>query len=84
MELGLFVEPQMGGSYKRLVEIAKWSEATGLDAFARSDHYLHMEHSADATDALVSLGGVATATQSIRLLTLVSPLSRQSHSGIPR
>jgi alkanesulfonate monooxygenase SsuD/methylene tetrahydromethanopterin reductase-like flavin-dependent oxidoreductase (luciferase family) len=75
MEFGLFVEPQMGGSYKRLVEIAKWAEATGLDAFARSDHYLHMEHSADATDALVSLGGVATATRSIRLLTLVSPIS---------
>jgi alkanesulfonate monooxygenase SsuD/methylene tetrahydromethanopterin reductase-like flavin-dependent oxidoreductase (luciferase family) len=75
MEFGLFVEPQMGGSYKRLVEIAKWAEDSGLDAFARSDHYLHMEHSADATDALVSLGGIAAETQSIRLLTLVSPIS---------
>ncbi|MGI9584634.1 MAG: LLM class flavin-dependent oxidoreductase [Acidimicrobiia bacterium] len=75
MELGLFIEPQMGGSYQRLVELATWSEDFGLDAFARSDHYLHMDHSADATDALVSLAGVATATRSIRLSTLVSPIS---------
>jgi alkanesulfonate monooxygenase SsuD/methylene tetrahydromethanopterin reductase-like flavin-dependent oxidoreductase (luciferase family) len=75
MELGLFVEPQMGGSYRRLVELATWAEDFGLDAFARSDHYLHMEHSADASDALVSLGGIATATRSIRLATLVSPVS---------
>jgi alkanesulfonate monooxygenase SsuD/methylene tetrahydromethanopterin reductase-like flavin-dependent oxidoreductase (luciferase family) len=75
VELGLFVEPQMGGSYRRLVEIARWAERFGLDAFARSDHYLHMDHSAHATDALVSLGGVAIETETIRLLTLVSPIT---------
>jgi alkanesulfonate monooxygenase SsuD/methylene tetrahydromethanopterin reductase-like flavin-dependent oxidoreductase (luciferase family) len=75
MELGLFVEPQMGGSYRRLVELARWAEDFGLDAFARSDHYLHMDHTADATDALVSLAGVAVETSSIRLVTLVSPIT---------
>jgi alkanesulfonate monooxygenase SsuD/methylene tetrahydromethanopterin reductase-like flavin-dependent oxidoreductase (luciferase family) len=75
MELGLFVEPQMGGSYRRLVELARWAEDFGLDAFARSDHYLHMDHTADATDALVSLGGVAVETSRIRLVTLVSPVT---------
>lgn len=75
MELGLFVEPQMGGSYRRLVELACWAEDFGLDAFARSDHYLHMDHTADATDALVSLAGVAVETSSIRLVTLVSPIT---------
>ena len=75
MELGLFVEPQMGGSYDRLVELARWAEDFGLDAFARSDHYLHMDHSADATDALVSLAGVAVETSRIRLVTLVSPIT---------
>ncbi len=75
MELGLFVEPQMGGTYRRLVELARWAEHFGLDAFARSDHYLHMEHSAHATDALVSLGGVAVETETIRLVTLVSPIT---------
>lgn len=81
MELGLFVEPQMGGSYRRLVEIAQWAERFGLDAFARSDHYLHMERSAHATDALVSLGGVAIETETIRLLTLVSPITFR-HPGV--
>jgi len=75
MELGLFVEPQMGGSYGRLVELARWAEDFGLDAFARSDHYLHMDHSANATDALVSLAGVAVETSTIRLVTLVSPIT---------
>lgn len=65
----------MGGSYRRLVELAQWAEDLGLDAFARSDHYLHRDHSADATDALVSLAGVAVETQSIRLVTLVSPIT---------
>ena len=65
----------MGGSYRRLVELAQWAERFGLDAFARSDHYLHMEHSAHATDALVSLAGVAVETETIRLLTLVSPIT---------
>lgn len=75
MELGLFVEPQMGGSYRRLVELAKWAEDFGLDVFARSDHYLHMDHTADATDALVSIAGVAIETSTIRLATLVSPIT---------
>jgi len=75
MELGLFVEPQLGGSYRRLVELAKWAENNGLDAFARSDHYLHGETSAHATDAMVSLAGVASETESIKLISLVSPIT---------
>ena len=75
MELGLFTEPQLGGSYRRLVELAQWAEDNGLDAFARSDHYLHGETTAHATDALVSLAGVASETDSIRLITLVSPIT---------
>lgn len=75
MELGLFVEPQLGGSYQRLVELAQWAETRGLEAFARSDHYFHREVTAHATDALVALAGVATATNTIRLVTLVSPIT---------
>lgn len=75
MELGLFVEPQVGGTYGELVELAAWSEVNGLDVFARSDHYLNMDASAPTTDALVAFGGVAAATNRIRLVTLVSPLT---------
>ena len=75
MEFGLFVEPQVGGTYRRLVELAQWAEAHGFAAFARSDHYLNMAESAPTTDALVSLGAVAVETSTIRLVTLVSPLT---------
>jgi alkanesulfonate monooxygenase SsuD/methylene tetrahydromethanopterin reductase-like flavin-dependent oxidoreductase (luciferase family) len=81
MELGLFVEPQLGGSYRRLVELAQWSEYRGLDTFARSDHYLHGGTSAHATDAMTSLAGVASETNSIRLMTLVSPITFR-HPGV--
>jgi alkanesulfonate monooxygenase SsuD/methylene tetrahydromethanopterin reductase-like flavin-dependent oxidoreductase (luciferase family) len=75
MELGLMVEPQVGGSYTRLREIAVWAEEQGLDAFARSDHYLDQERSAPATDALTTFGGLAEATESIQLVVLVTPLT---------
>jgi alkanesulfonate monooxygenase SsuD/methylene tetrahydromethanopterin reductase-like flavin-dependent oxidoreductase (luciferase family) len=53
----------------------------GLAAFARSDHYLHGETTAHATDAMVSLAGVASETDSIRLMTLVSPITFR-HPGV--
>lgn len=81
MELGLFVEPQMGGSYRRLVELAQWAEAKGLASFARSDHYLAGDSSFPATDALVSYGGLAVETDRIRLVTLVSPITFR-HPGV--
>lgn len=75
MELGLMVEPQIGGTYDRLREIARWAEEQGLDAFARSDHYLDHARSAPATDALTTFGGLAEATTSIQLVVLVTPLT---------
>ena len=81
MELALFVEPQVGGSYQRLLELARWSEDQGLDAFARSDHYLNGSESAHATDALTSLAGLARETASIQLVSLVSPLTFR-HPGV--
>ncbi len=75
MELGLMVEPQIGGTYDRLRELAQWAEDQGLDAFARSDHYLDHERSAPATDALTTFGGLSEATTSIQLVVLVTPLT---------
>lgn len=75
MELGLMVEPQVGGTYQQLVDLARWSEAEGLDAFARSDHYLTPDQSAPATDALTTFGGLARDTERIELVSLVSPLT---------
>ncbi len=75
MELGLMVEPQVGGTYEELLDLARWAEGVGLDAFARSDHYSNMSESAHATDALTSYGGLARETLRIRLTVLVTPLT---------
>ena len=81
MELGLFIEPQVGGSYQRLRDLARWSEEQGLEAFARSDHYLDGSESANATDALTSIAGLARDTDRIELVVLVSPLTFR-HPGV--
>jgi alkanesulfonate monooxygenase SsuD/methylene tetrahydromethanopterin reductase-like flavin-dependent oxidoreductase (luciferase family) len=75
MELGLMVEPQVGGSYARLRELVLWAETEGVDAFARSDHFLDQERSAPATDALTTFGGLSEVTDTIQLVVLVTPIT---------
>jgi alkanesulfonate monooxygenase SsuD/methylene tetrahydromethanopterin reductase-like flavin-dependent oxidoreductase (luciferase family) len=81
MELALFTEPQVGGTYQQLVDLARWSEEQGLAAFARSDHYLNGSESAHTTDALTSIAGLAGATEKIQLVVLVAPLTFR-HPGV--
>lgn len=75
MQIGLMVEPQVGGTYAELLDLARWAEAQGFDAFARSDHYLNMSTSAHATDALTTMAGLARDTRRIRLTVLVTPVT---------
>ena len=75
MEFGLMVEPQIGGTYSELRDLARWAEDQGLDAFARSDHFLNQDASAPSTDALTTYGGLAEATNAIQLVVLVTPLT---------
>jgi len=75
MQYGFMTEPQAGGSYDDLLRLARWAESTGFDVFARSDHYLNMEESEEATDALISLAGLARDTERILLATMVSPIT---------
>lgn len=75
IETGFMVEPQMGGTYEDLLALARWAETEGFDTFARSDHYLDVNTSAHATDALATIGGLARETGRIRLTVLVSPIT---------
>jgi alkanesulfonate monooxygenase SsuD/methylene tetrahydromethanopterin reductase-like flavin-dependent oxidoreductase (luciferase family) len=69
-------EPQLGGTYEELLALARWSEANGLQSFARSDHYYSgREPKPDATDAFATLAGLARETESVRLAVLVSPVT---------
>jgi len=74
MKVRIFVEPQQGAGYERLLTVAQEAEASGFDAFFRSDHYLTMggDGLPGPTDAWVTLAALARETSHIRLGTLVS------------
>ena len=82
MELGLMTEPQLGMTYGELLSAARIAEDLGLDAFARSDHYLFPRfEAAHATDAFATLAGLARETADIDLCVLVSPVTFR-HPGV--
>ena len=77
-DLFIFTEPQQGASYDTLLALAQRAEALGFGGFFRSDHYLVMGGGSGLpgpTDAWVTLGGLARETSTIRLGTLVSPVT---------
>ena len=77
-DLCIFTEPQQGASYDTLLAVAQRAEALGFGGFFRSDHYLVMGGGSGLpgpTDAWVTLAGLARETSTIRLGTLVSPVT---------
>jgi F420-dependent oxidoreductase-like protein len=70
-------EPQQGLSYAEILAAARTAETAGLEAFFRSDHYRGFPGPPDqpATDAWTTLAGLARETTTIRIGTLVSPVT---------
>ncbi len=81
MEFGLMVEPQIGGSYDDLLQIALAAEKAGFSSIARSDHYMAGDKSEPATDAMTTIAGLARETKTIKLTVLVTPLTFR-HPGV--
>lgn len=80
-DLRIFTEPQQGASYDTLQAMARRAEQLGFGAFFRSDHYLKMGAVSGLpgpTDAWITLAGLARDTSTIRLGTLVSPVTFRS------
>jgi alkanesulfonate monooxygenase len=76
--LRIFTEPQQGATYDQLRTIAKTAEECGFGAFFRSDHVLKMGDGTgtpEVTDAWITLAGLARDTETIRLGTLVTPVT---------
>lgn len=70
------VEPQLGGTYGELLQLARWAERNGFVSFTRSDHYYSSRRPApSATDAFATLAGLARETSHIRLCVLVTPVT---------
>ena len=80
-DLRIFTEPQQGATYDTLLAVAQRSETLGFGAFFRSDHYLTMGDSSGLpgpTDAWITLAALARETSTIRLGTLVTPVTFRS------
>jgi alkanesulfonate monooxygenase SsuD/methylene tetrahydromethanopterin reductase-like flavin-dependent oxidoreductase (luciferase family) len=78
MTLRIFTEPQQGASYEQLLAVATTAQECGFGAFFRSDHVLKMGSATglpSVTDAWVTLAGLARDTTSIRLGTMVTPVT---------
>ena len=77
MDLRIFTEPQQGATYDTLLAVASTAEQLGFDAFFRSDHYIAFEGDGlpGPTDAWLTLAALARETTTIRLGTLVSPVT---------
>jgi F420-dependent oxidoreductase-like protein len=86
MGLRIFTEPQQGASYDQLLTVARAAEECGFEAFFRSDHYLKMGTATGMpayTDAWATLSGLARDTRSIRLGTLVTPVTFRAIGSFP-
>jgi F420-dependent oxidoreductase-like protein len=77
VDLRIFTEPQQGATYDTLLAVATTAEQLGFDAFFRSDHYIHFDGDGlpGPTDAWLTLAALARETSTIRLGTLVSPVT---------
>ena len=78
MDLRVLTEPQQGATYDTLLRVARAAEDLGFDGFFRSDHY-RASGNADGlpgpTDCWTTLAGLARETKTIRLGSLVTPVT---------
>jgi len=73
----LMLEGQEGVTWQEWVAMAQTAERLGFEAIFTSDHYLSVKGSHDrgSSDAWTMLAGLAAVTSTIRLGTLVSPVT---------
>jgi F420-dependent oxidoreductase-like protein len=70
------LEPQQGGTYAQMLDVARAAETAGYDALFRSDHLLTIGGPpSPALEAWTTLAALSRDTSRIRLGTLVSPMT---------
>ena len=86
MRYALMTEPQQGLTYDEILAAARTAEEAGLEAFFRSDHYASFpgESGLPTTDAWATLAGLARETKTIRLGTLVSPVTFRTPGNLAK
>lgn len=78
MDLRVFIEPQQGATYDRVLGLARTAERLGFDGFFSSDHYLRMGEATGLPgplDTWTTLAGLARDTERLRLGPLLTPVT---------
>ena len=78
MTFRIFIEPQQGASYDRVLRLAQCAEQLGFDGFFSSDHYLKMSAVSGLPgplDTWTTMAGLARDTSRLRLGSLVTPVT---------
>ena len=78
MSVRIFIEPQQGTSYQRVLALAQCAERLGFDGFFSSDHYLKMSDVRGLPgplDTWTTMAGLARDTSRLRLGSLVTPVT---------
>jgi alkanesulfonate monooxygenase SsuD/methylene tetrahydromethanopterin reductase-like flavin-dependent oxidoreductase (luciferase family) len=77
MRISLMIEGQEGVTWQQWVALAHAAEAAGVEGLFRSDHYRSIVRGepAGALDAWATLAGLAAVTTTLRLGTMVSPVT---------
>jgi alkanesulfonate monooxygenase SsuD/methylene tetrahydromethanopterin reductase-like flavin-dependent oxidoreductase (luciferase family) len=82
---GLFLPPFDGlAEPERLVELARVAEASGWDGFFLWDHLLYSSPVREILDPYVCLAAIASATSTIQLGPMVTPLIRRRPEVVAR
>src|SRR5918997_4021907 len=86
MRVALMIEGQEGVSWEQWLAIASACERSGVETLFRSDHYLSgsATFEREALDAWTTLAGLAARTSTLRLGTLVSPVTFRHPSHLAK
>ena len=78
MDFRIFIEPQQGADYDRVLRLAQTAERLGFNGFFSSDHYLKMsaiDGLPGPLDTWTTLAGLARDTTRLRLGSLITPVT---------
>ena len=77
MQVCLMIEGQEGVTWEQWKALATTCERSGIEALFRSDHYLSVsgQRGRGSLDAWTTIAALAAVTSTLRLGTLVSPVT---------
>jgi F420-dependent oxidoreductase-like protein len=86
VRVALMIEGQEGVTWEQWVALARTCEESGVEALFRSDHYLgfHAPETDGSLDCWTTLAGLAAVTSTLRLGSLVSPVTFRHPSVLSR